>query len=80
MKNFSMKIFRMKRFLLVAIMALGIMAPLTACGSEKESDSTGSVADTVIEMNSQKDKTKEALQNMENTAVDIDAVGQDLLD
>ena len=61
-------------------MALGIMAPLTACGSEKESDSTGSVADTVIEMNSQKDKTKEALQNMENTAVDIDAVGQDLLD
>ncbi len=75
-----MKIFRMKRFLLVAIVALGMIAPLTACGSEKSEDATGSVADTVIEMNSQKEKTKDALQNMENTALDIDAVGQDLLD
>lgn len=67
----------MKKLILVALMAIGMFAPLVGCGSSKD---TPDVADTVLEMNSQKDKTKDALQSMEDNAADIDAVGVDLLE
>lgn len=59
------------------IMALGMLAPIAGCGEPKEDDV---VVDTVLEMNSQKNKAADAVQDVKDAGADIDAIGMELLE